>query len=148
MSNTVDTVVRKGTCPVCGNGCHFNVHVESGRAVKCTPDQESMLGFMCRRGANAVDYHHHPKRLNHPLKRTGASFYRLLALAFTNLSVTAYNQGMTWFYFLDIAHINIKSGLDYRSLRSYNNDFIILVIECRTYSCRRESLIPAIVPNA
>ena len=72
MSKNLETVVRKGTCPVCGNGCHFDVHIESNRVVKCTPDQESMLGFMCRRGANAVDYHHHPKRLNHPLKRTGA----------------------------------------------------------------------------
>ena len=65
--------IRKGSCPVCGNGCHLLAHVESGSVVKIEPDPESYMNRrLCERGAHAVDYHHHPQRLNHPLRRTGA----------------------------------------------------------------------------
>ncbi len=72
MGNKSDTVTRKGTCPVCGSACHVIAHLDGGKVVKVVPDGESVLGHLCVRGANAVDYHHHERRLNHPLKRVGA----------------------------------------------------------------------------
>ena len=66
------TVVRKGTCPVCGTGCHVNAHVTDGIVTRIEPDPESFMNRrLCERAAAAVDYHHHPQRLNYPLKRTG-----------------------------------------------------------------------------
>ena len=72
MSNKSDTITRKGTCPVCGTACHIIAHIDEGKVAKVVPDGESVMGHLCVRGANAVDYHHHEKRLNHPLKRVGA----------------------------------------------------------------------------
>ena len=67
---TVDK--RKGTCPVCGTFCHIVTHLEDGKVVKVESDNESVMGHLCIRGVNGVEYHDHPKRLNYPLKRTGA----------------------------------------------------------------------------
>lgn len=64
-------VPMKGTCPVCGHGCHLLAHVEDGRIVKIERDRESFLGGLCERSAAAIDYHYHLERLNYPLKRTG-----------------------------------------------------------------------------
>lgn len=64
--------VRKGTCPVCGTGCHVLVHVTDGKVTRVEADTRS--GFRprgCVRVAAAVDYHDHPSRLNYPLKRVG-----------------------------------------------------------------------------
>ena len=72
MTENADTVTRKGTCPVCGSACFIKAHLTGGKITKVEPDQESLFGHLCERGANAINYHYHPKRLNHPLKRTGA----------------------------------------------------------------------------
>ncbi len=64
--------IRKGTCPVCGTFCHTLVHVENGKVAKVEPDGESLMGHLCIRGVNGVDYHDHFKRLNYPIKRAGA----------------------------------------------------------------------------
>jgi len=65
------TEVRKGTCPVCNLGCHVRVHIENGEIVKVSGDSDSPKGRLCERAVAAVDYHHHPNRLNYPLKRVG-----------------------------------------------------------------------------
>jgi len=67
-----EAVIKKGTCPVCGNGCHLLAHIAGGRVVKAEPDPESVMNRrLCERGAAAVEYHAHPQRLNYPLKRSG-----------------------------------------------------------------------------
>jgi len=66
------TETKKGTCPVCGTYCHIIAHVEDGKVVKVEADKQSVMGNSCIRGVNAVEYHHHSKRLNCPLKRVGA----------------------------------------------------------------------------
>ncbi len=68
-----ETTVTKGTCPVCGIGCHVLVHLVDGSVTTIEPDRESPMGRrLCERSIVAEEYHHHPKRLNYPLKRTGA----------------------------------------------------------------------------
>ena len=72
MVTESNTNTRKGTCPVCGTFCHIVTHIDNGKVVKVQPDSESVLGHLCIRGVNGVEYHDHPKRLNYPLKRVGA----------------------------------------------------------------------------
>jgi thiosulfate reductase/polysulfide reductase chain A len=72
MAVDQEEVVKKGTCPVCGSACFIKAHVTRGKITKVEPDQETLMGWLCERGVNAIDYHYHKKRLNHPLKRTGA----------------------------------------------------------------------------
>jgi len=72
MTEQASAEVRKGTCPVCGIGCHVNAHISGGRITKIEPDPDSRKNRnLCERSAITVEYHHHPKRLNYPLKRTG-----------------------------------------------------------------------------
>lgn len=70
-SHSIATV-KRGTCPVCGDSCHILAHIQDGRVVRVERDRESFRGNICLRGACAVDYHYHPQRLNHALKRAGA----------------------------------------------------------------------------
>ena len=72
MTTESNTIAKKGTCPVCGTFCHIIAHIDDGNVVKVQPDSESMMGHLCIRGVNGVEYHDHPKRLNYPLKRVGA----------------------------------------------------------------------------
>jgi thiosulfate reductase/polysulfide reductase chain A len=65
------TVIKRGNCPVCGTGCHAEVRVADGRAVKVKADRKSLLPADCPRAGAALEYHEHPDRLNVPLKRTG-----------------------------------------------------------------------------
>ena len=66
------TVIKKGSCPVCGNGCHVNVEITDGKITAITPDPEGRVrGGPCVRISAAIDYHDHPQRLNFPLKRAG-----------------------------------------------------------------------------
>jgi len=67
-----DKNVKKGTCPVCGAACFIKAHITKGKITKVEPDQETLMGWLCERGVNAIDYHYHKQRLNYPLKRTGA----------------------------------------------------------------------------
>jgi len=70
--NESTTTINNGTCPVCGSACFIKAHLTGGKITKVEPDHESLFGHLCERGANAIDYHYHPKRLNYPLKRKGA----------------------------------------------------------------------------
>ncbi len=72
MTTESNTITKKGTCPVCGSFCHILAQIDDGKVVKVQPDSESMMGHLCIRGVNGVEYHDHPKRLNYPLKRTGS----------------------------------------------------------------------------
>ncbi len=72
MQDGASVETRRGTCPVCGQKCFVVAHIEDGSVTKVEPDKESPLGHLCLRGVNAVDYHHHSKRINFPLKRIGA----------------------------------------------------------------------------
>jgi len=70
MGESNQSIIKKSTCPVCGTGCHALAHVVDGRVTRVEPDPESFMNRrLCERGAAALDYHHHPDRLNHPMKR-------------------------------------------------------------------------------
>ena len=70
MAESNQSIIKKSTCPVCGTGCHALAHVVDGRVTRVEPDPESFMNRrLCERGAAALDYHHHPDRLNHPMKR-------------------------------------------------------------------------------
>ena len=71
MTESVQTVTKKGTCPVCGLGCHVEVSARDGMPVRIKKDPDSFHPATCPRSASALDYHDHPGRLNHPLKRVG-----------------------------------------------------------------------------
>lgn len=58
-------------CRICEPSCGLVAHVEAGVLVKLTPDREHPVtkGFACHKGLAAVDVHHDPDRLDHPMLR-------------------------------------------------------------------------------
>ncbi|MDO8567946.1 MAG: molybdopterin-dependent oxidoreductase [Dehalococcoidales bacterium] len=70
-TETKNTEVRPGTCPVCSAGCHVRVYLQDGQIIKVTGDPKSLQGELCERAIAAVDFHYHPQRINYPLKRIG-----------------------------------------------------------------------------
>ena len=83
MSDTTDTTdgtlseagTEAGTvrtfCRICEPSCGLVAHVEMGRLTKLTPDRDHPVtkGFACHKGLAAVDLHHDPDRLDHPMLR-------------------------------------------------------------------------------
>src|SRR3954454_5028715 len=58
-------------CRICEPSCGLVAHVEDGRLVKLTGDRDHPVtkGFACHKGLAAVDMHHDPDRLDHPMLR-------------------------------------------------------------------------------
>ena len=65
--------IVKTICYMCTRGCGMDVYVEQGRMVKVEGMREHLIsrGGLCPRGLAAVQHEYDPKRLLHPLKRTG-----------------------------------------------------------------------------
>lgn len=65
----MDTV--RTFCRICEPSCGLVAHVEGGRLEKLTPDRDHPVtqGFACHKGLAAVDLHHDPDRLDHPMLR-------------------------------------------------------------------------------
>jgi len=65
--------IVKTLCQMCGRFCGLNAYVEGGRMVKVEgmPEHPISKGGLCPRGLAAVQYEYDPRRLVHPLKRTG-----------------------------------------------------------------------------
>jgi len=59
-------------CRICEPSCGLVAHVDGGRLMKLSPDREHPVtqGFACHKGLAAVDLHHDPDRLDHPMLRT------------------------------------------------------------------------------
>jgi anaerobic selenocysteine-containing dehydrogenase len=64
--NTVRTF-----CRICEPSCGLLAQVDDGVLVKLTPDRDHPItkGFACHKGLAAVDLHHDPDRLDHPMLR-------------------------------------------------------------------------------
>jgi anaerobic selenocysteine-containing dehydrogenase len=62
---------QRGTCPVCGVGCFVEAKIVDDAPVAIKPDHASGLPADCARAGQAIAYHDHLDRLNHPLKRVG-----------------------------------------------------------------------------
>jgi len=62
---------RRGTCPICGAGCYVQARIANNRPVAIRPDRTAGFPADCPRAGQAIDYHDHPERLNHPMKRVG-----------------------------------------------------------------------------
>jgi len=71
MQEAKKTTIKRSTCPVCGVGCHTEVHIRNGEIVKIKGDRKSYNPASCVRAGAAIDYHYHPDRLNFPMKRSG-----------------------------------------------------------------------------
>ena len=71
MEHSDQTVTKRGACPVCGLTCHVEVQLRDGTLERITKDAKSFQPAICSRSGSARDYHDHPGRLNHPLKRVG-----------------------------------------------------------------------------
>jgi anaerobic selenocysteine-containing dehydrogenase len=58
-------------CRICEPSCGLVAQVEDGRLTKLTPDRDHPVtkGFACHKGLAAVDLHHDPDRLDHPMLR-------------------------------------------------------------------------------
>ena len=71
-SETMAEIV-KTVCYMCTRACGMDVYVERGRMIKVEGMREHLVskGGLCPRGLAAVQYEYDPKRLLHPLKRTG-----------------------------------------------------------------------------
>jgi thiosulfate reductase/polysulfide reductase chain A len=63
--------IKRGICPICGAGCFVETKLERGRPVSIRPDRTAGFPADCPRAGQAMDYHDHRQRLNHPLKRVG-----------------------------------------------------------------------------
>ncbi len=63
---------KRGTCPICGVGCYVEARISENRALSIRPDRTAGFPADCPRAGQAIDYHDHPERLNHPMKRVGA----------------------------------------------------------------------------
>ena len=64
-----------GACPHdCPDTCGVITEVEDGRAVAFgpAPDNPVTDGWLCVKVRNYLEHVHHPDRLTHPLRRTGA----------------------------------------------------------------------------
>lgn len=59
-------------CRICEPSCGLVAEVTDGRLVKLSPDREHPVtkGFACHKGLAAVDLHHDPDRLDHPMVRS------------------------------------------------------------------------------
>ncbi|MEY4173914.1 MAG: hypothetical protein RI900_1079 [Actinomycetota bacterium] len=70
--STVESVRTVNTfCRICEPSCGLVAYVEMGRLTKLTPDRDHPVtkGFACHKGLAAVDLHHDPDRLDHPMLR-------------------------------------------------------------------------------
>lgn len=59
-------------CRICEPSCGLVAEVVDGRLTKLSPDREHPVtqGFACHKGLAAVDVHHDPDRLDHPMVRS------------------------------------------------------------------------------
>ncbi|UNC90830.1 formate dehydrogenase subunit alpha [Candidatus Contubernalis alkaliaceticus] len=59
----------KTTCPYCGTGCSFYLHVKEDKIVDVSPNYESPVnrGNLCVKGRFGWDFVHSPERLTKPL---------------------------------------------------------------------------------
>lgn len=65
---------KRSVCCHCSVRCGVVLTFEGERPVAIRGDQDHPVskGFICPRGRAAIEYHEHPNRLRHPLKRAGA----------------------------------------------------------------------------
>lgn len=59
-------------CRICEPSCGLVAEVDDGQLVKLRPDRDHPVteGFACHKGLAAVDLHHDPDRLDHPMIRS------------------------------------------------------------------------------
>src|SRR6266511_2289726 len=60
------------TCPYCGVGCSFDLHVKDGKLLRVTPNPSAPVNglHLCVKGRYGYDFVHHPERLTTPLVRS------------------------------------------------------------------------------
>lgn len=70
---------KKSCCMLCGQNCGLDLLVENNRITKVNPSKENVRskGYVCRKGLNVAEYHHHADRLTHPLKKTKNGFEKI-----------------------------------------------------------------------
>ena len=70
-SSEPNTGTVRTFCRICEPSCGLVAQVEMGRLTKLTPDRDHPVtkGFACHKGLAAVDLHHDPDRLDHPMLR-------------------------------------------------------------------------------
>ncbi|HUF39058.1 MAG TPA: formate dehydrogenase subunit alpha [Anaerolineales bacterium] len=59
------------TCPYCGVGCRFDLHVRDGRIIRAASNPAAPVNGMhlCVKGRYGYDFVHHPDRLTRPMVR-------------------------------------------------------------------------------
>ena len=71
--NEGKVIVKKAICNMCPRYCGLLAHVRGNDVIKVegNPKIPDTKGFICMKGLAAPDLHHHPGRINYPLKRVG-----------------------------------------------------------------------------
>ena len=71
--------VIKTNCGLCIEQCGINVHLEKGRIVRVEgmPEHPISQGYLCPKGAAAIDYEYSLERLNYPMKRENGAWKRI-----------------------------------------------------------------------
>lgn len=65
--------VRRTFCSLCPQQCGMLVEVRDGRPIRIDGDKNNPTGggTLCIKATTSLEFHDHPQRLNHPLKRVG-----------------------------------------------------------------------------
>ena len=73
MNEQPSSEVKRATCCHCAVACGVLVEVVDDQPLAIRGDSNHPItqGFICRRGQAAIDYFHHPGRVNRPRKRVG-----------------------------------------------------------------------------
>jgi thiosulfate reductase / polysulfide reductase chain A len=71
LADPAPVETKRGTCPICGVGCFVETKLAEGKPVAIKPDRTAGFPADCPRAGQALVYHDHGERLNHPLKRAG-----------------------------------------------------------------------------
>ena len=66
-----ESTLTRTFCRICEPSCGLIAQVDDGQLVKLSPDRDHPVtkGFACHKGLAAVDLHHDPDRLDHPMLR-------------------------------------------------------------------------------
>lgn len=67
---------RYSFCRLCEGACGLKLRVEGDRVIAVEPDRDNALsrGFICVKGARSAEILDDPRRVLHPLRRTGADW--------------------------------------------------------------------------
>jgi len=69
--------IVKTTCGLCGISCGIDAHVENGRIIKITPNDEHIITQLCPKSTAMIDWVYSEERITYPMKKKGQTWQRI-----------------------------------------------------------------------